>query len=842
MGPAVSRLLNPIRTAAGLLGVGLTGLAGYTAHKFGNFLHFADETGSGGASSAFTPQEGVDGVLVRPGPPSALQLLPSPTSDLTPDCLFVYAALLKGGAAKEFRVQKKQKTEKIKGFGKEVESAEVAEAMDGWIYGARQETKTGLATPTGEAGDVVKGQLICWPADQFQGKLRRADAVQGYEPAKKREEQTVGRSVIAVIAEDGSSIPAYWHFQLPVAQVATEPPLPMAPPVVEKKHTIPEQPGKPKVTISKNPDPPEPPPPPPKEKITHSSDALSEVTAPSTFASAQAYSEFLRSLTYDPQSADLLRRFLSLSKEVSELPEGAYTSLRITQETDRVEVFHNRRVGKDHNEVVHRIETARDLNPEAKKIRQDVRDEIAKLRLERKHLDGDLSNLQGRIRDEGDESGDLMVELRHILVTQGQHEKRINQLETMSEVEVTVGVEREFKRAEVRLSSDFSSARERRMVPAKEETTRPPPEERRIPRQRPEEVEYEEREEEEDLSVGRYRPGRLPERSERLSRETERAAIQNSRRSSPSKSRPQTRPAVENNRPSVFVFGGASEGEKSETASGEKFDGNRWESVPDMSRKRDGCAAVNLDGQLLVIGGFDGETEYWSAVERFDPVRGFWEPRASMNSPRAFLAAAVLSGQVYALGGHRDWLGQSTVERYDAGRDRWEKVASMARQRYSFAAVVCGGFLYAMGGTCEHEGDLASVERYDERYNQWEPVASMNVARQGCAAAVLDNRIYVTGGMYFEEDEDSWNYLSSVERYDPMNDRWEMVARMLYNRNFHAASMLDGQIHVMGGWSEENVLNTVERYDAEANRWEQLDGRMGRQRAGHSAATVVGMP
>ena len=58
-------------------------------------------------------------------------------------------------------------------------------------------------------------------------------------------------------------------------------------------------------------------------------------------------------------------------------------------------------------------------------------------------------------------------------------------------------------------------------------------------------------------------------------------------------------------------------------------------------------------------------------------------------------------------------------------------------------------------------------------------VAPMATWRIGCSAAVIDSKLYVAGGKKKLVDIDrSHKVLSTVERYDPSADSWEVVPEM----------------------------------------------------------------
>ena len=78
------------------------------------------------------------------------------------------------------------------------------------------------------------------------------------------------------------------------------------------------------------------------------------------------------------------------------------------------------------------------------------------------------------------------------------------------------------------------------------------------------------------------------------------------------------------------------------------------------------------------MGGNDTDDESLSSVERYDPAKNAWEAVTPMSTARRALAAAVVDGKLYVMGGHdgQNWL--SSIERYDPAKDEWVTMASMA--------------------------------------------------------------------------------------------------------------------------------------------------------------------
>ena len=153
---------------------------------------------------------------------------------------------------------------------------------------------------------------------------------------------------------------------------------------------------------------------------------------------------------------------------------------------------------------------------------------------------------------------------------------------------------------------------------------------------------------------------------------------------------------------------------------------------------------------------------------------------------------AVLDGKLYAMGGYNDGF-LSSVERYDPALDAWEAVAPMAAARYEPAAAVLDGKLYVAGGLGAGYTHLTSVERYDPALDAWEAVAPLTLARLGAGAAALEGKLYAVGGRGEEDEdaweEDAWEALSSLERYDPATNAWEVAAPLTTARSFHGITV-----------------------------------------------------
>jgi len=137
-----------------------------------------------------------------------------------------------------------------------------------------------------------------------------------------------------------------------------------------------------------------------------------------------------------------------------------------------------------------------------------------------------------------------------------------------------------------------------------------------------------------------------------------------------------------------------------DTGSVEEYDpGQRsWRKKASMPTARHGHAAVVVNNRILVIGGYGKHASKYgpvSVVEEYDPKNDSWRTRAAMPTGRGFLGAAVLSGKVFAIGGHGTGL---CVEGYDPEADTWSRLHEAPAEFDRFGIATVGNEIYCVGG------------------------------------------------------------------------------------------------------------------------------------------------
>jgi N-acetylneuraminic acid mutarotase len=177
-------------------------------------------------------------------------------------------------------------------------------------------------------------------------------------------------------------------------------------------------------------------------------------------------------------------------------------------------------------------------------------------------------------------------------------------------------------------------------------------------------------------------------------------------------------------RGALYVLGGYGAPADNVGRSVERYDPgkNVWEAVAPMSTARRSFAAAVLDGRIIVVGGEDDDGDDLRSCERFDPGENVWETLHDITTARYSPAATVLGGRLWVTGGyHRPfvgddaWGGLATVEVFDPATNTWDQSkASLNNARFEHALAVLHGDLYAIGGHRE-----TSVEKYDAQADSW---------------------------------------------------------------------------------------------------------------------------
>ncbi|XP_064119983.1 influenza virus NS1A-binding protein homolog B-like [Macrobrachium nipponense] len=233
--------------------------------------------------------------------------------------------------------------------------------------------------------------------------------------------------------------------------------------------------------------------------------------------------------------------------------------------------------------------------------------------------------------------------------------------------------------------------------------------------------------------------------------------------------------------------------------------------IPHMASPKCATGTGNLNGRLLVCGGYD-RGECLRTVETYSPETNIWTAMPAMRQGRGRFDLTVLDGKAYAVGGCDGSKELSNVEVLDETASKWISVAPLPLARSNTGVCSVDGRVFCIGGWNGQYG-IKQCDVYDPKLNQWTTIAPLHVGRYQAGVASLAGKVYAIGGC------DSWNCLNSVEVYDPETDMWRFVAPMSTPRRGCGAEVFKGKLYVVGGSDGTQSLCSTEIYDPETNAW-----------------------
>ncbi|NXJ11450.1 NS1BP protein, partial [Odontophorus gujanensis] len=236
-----------------------------------------------------------------------------------------------------------------------------------------------------------------------------------------------------------------------------------------------------------------------------------------------------------------------------------------------------------------------------------------------------------------------------------------------------------------------------------------------------------------------------------------------------------------------------------------------WTFIAPMRTPRARFQMAVLMGQLYVVGGSNGHSDDLSCGEMYKPEIDDWTPVPELRTNRCNAGVCALNGKLYVVGGS-DPYGQKGLKNCDVASVRAFNLWHLLAGRHQSAVCELGGYLYIIGGA-ESWNCLSSVERYNPENNTWTLMAPMNVARRGAGVAVCDGKLFVGGGF------DGFHAVSCMEMYDPAKNEWKMMGNMTTPRSNAGIATVANTIYAVGGFDGNEFLNTVEAYNPESNEW-----------------------
>jgi N-acetylneuraminic acid mutarotase len=198
------------------------------------------------------------------------------------------------------------------------------------------------------------------------------------------------------------------------------------------------------------------------------------------------------------------------------------------------------------------------------------------------------------------------------------------------------------------------------------------------------------------------------------------------------------------------------------------------------------------------------------------PREGSWSSAPSLKFARAAHAVVASPSEIYALGG----TGASgkpvlEVERFDG--KGWSVVTKLPAEGLNApAAALLDDRIFLIGGFGTTSNvPVAEVRVLDTKTLEWSSAPSLPRPRGGHAAAVLEGRIHVIGGGNTEST------IADHSVFDPIAGKWKELAPLPRSMGSPAAVVHAGTLYSVGGRSGGEDFGDVYRYDAAKDHWEK---------------------
>ncbi|KAF9588716.1 hypothetical protein IFM89_015153 [Coptis chinensis] len=171
---------------------------------------------------------------------------------------------------------------------------------------------------------------------------------------------------------------------------------------------------------------------------------------------------------------------------------------------------------------------------------------------------------------------------------------------------------------------------------------------------------------------------------------------------------------------------------------------NRWSVMNKMTTARSFFACGIIDGMVYVAGGNSSDLLELESADVLDPIKGSWQPIASMGVNMASYDAAVHNGKLLVTEGWLwPFLFSPRGQVYDPRLNCWETMSANLREGWTGLSAVVDGHLFVVS---EHERMKLKV--YDVKTDSWEVVAGSPVPeqiRKPFSVNSTDSRIFVVG-------------------------------------------------------------------------------------------------
>ncbi|OGS45145.1 MAG: hypothetical protein A3K76_02290 [Euryarchaeota archaeon RBG_13_57_23] len=257
-----------------------------------------------------------------------------------------------------------------------------------------------------------------------------------------------------------------------------------------------------------------------------------------------------------------------------------------------------------------------------------------------------------------------------------------------------------------------------------------------------------------------------------------------------------------------------------------------------LGAARYSVASGYYDGKLLIAGGLQAGWPPVNTLMMYDveTEETTYGPTMTYGCEAPYNAQAA-DGKLYVIGGFGTMTILDTVQVYDPVADAWTVTANSAPEQMAWGAAAVGadGMVYCFGGTPY----MNSTFRYNPATDSWTYMTDLPIPVRGAVAVTYSSTaIYVIGGA-----DGTLTPVDAVQVYNPVTDTWSSASSLAHS-TVHAAAALakNNHIYVFGGtdgaFTDGPAYSDVQRYDPVDDEWEIVGVALSDARGGYPALAI----
>jgi N-acetylneuraminic acid mutarotase len=269
---------------------------------------------------------------------------------------------------------------------------------------------------------------------------------------------------------------------------------------------------------------------------------------------------------------------------------------------------------------------------------------------------------------------------------------------------------------------------------------------------------------------------------------------------------------------------------------------------------RSGESVIWTGSEMLVWGGSDNNYLSLNTGARYNPTTDTWTPITTTNAPAArFGHTAVWTGSEMVIWGgmDRNYHYFNSGARYNPITDTWMPITTTnAPEARSGHVTIWTGSGVTSGSATSGEmivwggrgggSFLNTGGRYNPANDTWMPMTTTNAP----SGRYINTAVWtgkgainvgaINGEMIVWGEEDNVSEMNTGGRYDPATDSWMSLStkNIAEERADHralwtgsgatSAGAMNGEMIILGGWTNQRCVDTNGRYDPNRNLWKSM--------------------